>query len=314
MSEPGVHTFELNEFDNFDSSVRVYLEDALTGEFHNMNANSSYSFTNDPSFTDTRFRLHFMAPFAFNTTGSCSNDNTGKVIISNPNENYPMSAKIKNLSGEVVAENDSIMTEYIFTSLTPGAYSLEASYDGQDMISNSVNIDAFQAFEDINFVSSSNVVSIDQAIVEFSASESVNAQYTWNFGDGTILTGNSSVSHAFMQPGIYTVTLSIDNSGCVSTSSSEIIVTDVILGMSELANSNEIISFPNPANEQVNIFKSNSESASFEMTDVSGKVVLTVELNNKMNNINTSQLAPGVYTGTMIQNNSRKTIRIVIAH
>jgi hypothetical protein len=84
--------------------------------------------------------------------------------------------------------------------------------------------------------------------------------------------------------------------------------------MSELANSNEIISFPNPANEQVNIFKSSSESASFELTDVSGKVVLTVELNNKLNNINTSQLASGVYTGTMIQNDSRKTIRIVIAH
>jgi hypothetical protein len=84
--------------------------------------------------------------------------------------------------------------------------------------------------------------------------------------------------------------------------------------MSELANSNEIISFPNPANEQVNIFKSSSESASFEMTDVSGKVVLTVQLNNKLNNINTSQLASGVYTGTMIQNDSRKTIRIVIAH
>ena len=314
MSEPGVHTFELNQFDNFDASVRVYLEDALTGEFHNMNASSSYSFTNDPSFTDTRFRLHFMAPFAFNATGSCSNDNTGKVIISNPNENYPMSAKIKNLSGEVVAENDSIMTEYIFTSLTPGAYSLEASYDGQDMISNSVNIDAFQAFENINLTSSSNVVSIDQAIVEFSASENVNAVYTWNFGDGTILTGNSSATHAFMQPGIYTVTLSIDNSGCVFTTSTEIVVTDVILGMSELANSNEIISFPNPANEQLNIFKSSSESASFELTDVSGKVVLTVELNNKLNNINTSQFAPGVYTGTMTQNDSRKTIRIVIAH
>jgi hypothetical protein len=314
MSDPGVHTFELNEFDNFDSSVRVYLEDALTGEFHNMNASSSYSFTNDLTYTGNRFRLHFMAPFAFNATGSCSNDNTGKVIISNPNENYPMSAKIKNLSGDVVAENDSIMTEYIFTSLTPGAYSLEASYDGQDMISNSVNIDAFQAFENISLTSSSNVVSIDQAIVEFIASENVNAVYTWNFGDGTILTGNSSATHAFMQPGIYTVILSIDNSGCVFTTSTEIVVTDVILGMSELANSNEIISFPNPANEQVNIFKSSSESASFEMTDVSGKVVLTVELNNKLNNINTSQLASGVYTGTMIQNDSRKTIRIVIAH
>ncbi len=314
MSDPGVHTFELNEFDNFDSSVRVYLEDALTGEFHNMNASSSYTFTNDLTFTGNRFSLHFMAPFAFNATGSCSNDNTGKVIISNPNENYPMTAKIKNLSGDVVAENDSIMTEYIFTNLTPGSYSLEASYDGQDMISNSVIIDAFQAFENINFVSSSNVVSIDQAIVEFSASESVNAQYTWNFGDGTIINGNSTVTHAYMQPGIFTVTLSIDNSGCVSTSSSEIIVTDVILGMSELANSNEIISFPNPANEQLNIFKSNIESALFEMTDVSGKLVLSVQLNNKLNSINTAQFAPGVYTGTMTQNDSRKTIRIVIAH
>ena len=50
------------------------------------------------------------------------------------------------------------------------------------------------------------------------------------------------------------------------------------------------------------------------MNDVAGKCVLRVEISNKVNSISTANLAPGVYTGSLKQNDSVKSIRIVIAH
>lgn len=42
---------------------------------------------------------------------------------------------------------------------------------------------------------------------------------TWDFGDGTILNGNSPISHTYTAPGIYEATITVNNSkGCADTS------------------------------------------------------------------------------------------------
>jgi PKD repeat protein len=314
MSESGTHTFELNLYENFDASVRVYLEDRKTGTFHNLNANPAYSFDNDPSFEGNRFRLHFMAPFAYAATGSCTNENTGKVIINNPNSNYPMKARIKNTSGQIVMQKDSVMAEYIFTGLAPQSYTLETSYDQSEYASTLIDVQGFEAFADIHFNSSAQSASIDQAIIEFEASTAVAAEYTWNFGDGTILIAGAQVAHAYMQTGIYTVTLIINNGGCTSQYSSEISITENVTGITELGQKDQLIAFPNPANEQINILRSGSAKATLELSDVTGKVVLSTLLVNKVNTINTAQLEAGTYMATIRQNGTVKTVKVVVTH
>jgi hypothetical protein len=314
MSESGTHTFELNLYENFDASVRVYLEDRKTGTFHNLNANPAYSFDNDPSFEGNRFRLHFMAPFAYAATGSCTNENTGKVIINNPNSNYPMKARIKNTSGQIVMQKDSVMAEYIFTGLAPQSYTLETSYDQSEYASTLIDVQGFEAFADIHFNSSAQSASIDQAIIEFEANTAVAAEYTWNFGDGTILVAGAQVAHAYMQTGIYTVTLIINNGGCTSQYSSEISITENVTGITELGQKDQLIAFPNPANEQINILRSGSAKANLELSDVTGKVVLSTLLVNKVNTINTAQLEAGTYMATIRQNGTVKTVKVVVMH
>jgi gliding motility-associated-like protein len=55
--------------------------------------------------------------------------------------------------------------------------------------------------------------------INTSTSDSVLVQWTWNFGDGTILTTNKdSITHVYTVPGIYSVTMSVkDTNGCLKT-------------------------------------------------------------------------------------------------
>ncbi len=314
MATAGTYSFDLNLFDNFDPTVRVFLEDRKTSEFHNLNAASNYSFTNDPAFVGTRFRLHFMAPFAYSSTGSCTNENTGKVILSNPNQNYPMQARIKNTAGEVVMAKDSVMAEYIFTGLAPQSYSMETSYDGTEFNSTLIDIQGFEAFENAGITSSASSISLDKAIVEFSTVQIAGAEYTWNFGDQTSVVAGANVSHAYMQTGIYTVTLSISNGGCTSTSSYEIAITDDVTGIANVTDGNQLIAFPNPANELVKILRSDSRQAVLELTDITGKVVLRKTLTNTVETISTSDLKAGTYLAVIRDNKTTRTIRVVVTH
>ena len=55
--------------------------------------------------------------------------------------------------------------------------------------------------------------------VDSSMTDSVLVQWTWNFGDGTIVTtNNDSITHIYNTPGNYNVTMSVkDTNGCVKT-------------------------------------------------------------------------------------------------
>jgi PKD repeat protein len=314
MSEAGTHTFDLTGFDNFDSSVRVYLEDVLTGEFHNMNLSSSYSFTNDPSFINTRFRLHFMAPIAVSVTGTCLEQSNGKIIINNPNDQNPITATLRNDQGVVVGSSSPFVGDHVFQNLPSGSYGVDLALNQNDVVIQYVNVDGGGIITPATFVSSSTEVSIVDAIIEFSAQAQGVSEFTWNFGDGVTLSGTATPIHTYTQPGIYTVTLTASNGTCESTVSSIIIVTNNPTSITDVSGLNGFSIYPNPANDQLNIFKSNNDKVLFEMNDVSGKCVLRSQLNSKLNNINISHLDSGVYSGSMIQNGIRKTIRIVIVH
>ncbi|HOY49939.1 MAG TPA: T9SS type A sorting domain-containing protein, partial [Flavobacteriales bacterium] len=67
-------------------------------------------------------------------------------------------------------------------------------------------------------------------------------------------------------------------------------------------------------NEQINILRSGSAKATLELSDVTGKIVLSSLLVDKVNTINTTQLATGTYMATIRQNGSVKTVKVVVTH
>ena len=320
MSAPGTHTFDLVDFENFDSSVRVYLEDALTGELHNMNANPSYSFTNEPSFTGTRFRLRFMAPIAVAATGTCLEQSNGKMIISNPNDQNPISATLRNEQGVVVGASSAFVGEHVFQNLPSGSYGVDLALNQNDVVTQYVNVDGGGIISPATFVSSATEVSIADAIIEFSAQAQGATEFTWNFGDGVTLSGTATPVHAYTQPGIYTVTLTASNGGCESTVSSMITVTNNATGIADVSDKNGFSIYPNPANETANLLLNvdlKDAQVTISITDAAGRLINKHNMNNLRSGaivaLDIDGLANGVYEVTIDSKNFRKVGRLTIA-
>ena len=129
--------------------------------------------------------------------------------------------------------------------------------------------------------------------------------YLWSWGDGNTSTGPYP-SHTYATAGWYNICLTItDLNGCTSTycdssylqkSTNTIISIDVIppenIGMDETNKLPVVSLFPNPATSTLTI-DGFSNTATAEIYNISGKLLLSAPLYN--NQVDINPLAPGLY-------------------
>jgi chitodextrinase len=106
--------------------------------------------------------------------------------------------------------------------------------------------------------------------------------------------------------------IATDNKGLTTTKIDSIVVTDKNVGLASINSAIQTEVYPNPAKTELSIVA--SENAMFEITDISGKVVVTnTVLNaNAIHKISVSELNAGVYIVRIFNNNYSKTERVVI--
>jgi hypothetical protein len=134
--------------------------------------------------------------------------------------------------------------------------------------------------------------------VEFDASASTGNgnSYAWDFGDGTTGTGVNP-THPYTSGGIKTIKLTVTNA-CGSDDTT-ITVADISLSENEL--SNNMIMFPNPASDVLNIELSleGADHLEIRVMDISGKTVMQVSEEKTSvkyeGRLDVSNLAQGVY-------------------
>ena len=203
----------------------------------------------------------------------------------------------------------------MFQNLASGQYTLETRYDGVDPVSESVSIDATGNLSAASFTSSATTVSIADAIIQFNATATGASEYTWDFGDGTVLSGTANPVHPYTETGIYTVTLTITGGGCSSVATSQITVTSDATSVADADGNGGVVIYPNPANEQFSVLVNSKEPVFMELTDVTGKVVMAnSQLVGNVTKVNTTHLAAGAYMAVIKTGDTRKMIRVVITH
>ena len=124
---------------------------------------------------------------------------------------------------------------------------------------------------------------------------------TWDFGDGTIVTGVLNPVHVYTAPGTFTVTFIASNATCMDVKTTFITVQDFTTGIDHAGT--EVFSiFPNPANAVTDIrlrLPEREEALVINVLDAAGKLVKTFNFNNVEKQarlqINVSDLATGVY-------------------
>ncbi len=140
-----------------------------------------------------------------------------------------------------------------------------------------------------------------QPTFNFDASASVNADvYTWDFGDGNNGTGVTT-SHTYANNGVYTVTLTVDDTTGCSSMATDTTSIEVTIGIEENPLEQSLAVYPNPATDRVLVDFDlvNSSNATIRLMDAQGRVLVEVaekaQGSKFHRTIDVSQLANGVY-------------------
>lgn len=158
-------------------------------------------------------------------------------------------------------------------------------------------------------------------------------EWFWDFGDGT--TSNlQNPYHVYAQPGIYTVTLTIESGDCFSSITFEIDTENPwnfgrepaqlgLAGSGSVAVKNppatlqEVILFPNPAETELTLTFNTSSSLDYELriSDLSGRMLLRnhqqaiAGINTIRTNV--AGLLPGMYLAEIRSGKDVKTLKFV---
>ena len=102
-------------------------------------------------------------------------------------------------------------------------------------------------------------------------------------------------SHTYTTNGTYTVTLTVTDNGCSSTTISPFSITIYNVGISEDNFINTVKLYPNPTNGLLKLELNSPEKTKVEIVNVLGEIVYSSELNSVSTIIDLSALNKGIY-------------------
>ena len=119
--------------------------------------------------------------------------------------------------------------------------------------------------------------------------------YQWN-NNGTNISGATNATYSANAAGSYTIVVTNGN-GCSSNASQNLVVIDCNdLGTDNLNIHNQIILYPNPASNNINVLViEDFLSKSFIICDLNGRALIMGELKDHISEINIDSLSAGVY-------------------
>lgn len=136
-----------------------------------------------------------------------------------------------------------------------------------------------------------------------------NANYLWDFGDGTTSNQQNPIK-LYPGAGNYVVTLQISNDCGANFFSKEV---GVALGSEEeIKEANEFSIFPNPSNGIFNIYHKYNVPVNLKIYNAQGKIVLTKTIINQFEEISSENLAPGIYNLEFAVDNFISNKKIII--
>ncbi len=321
----GVSTITMNQFENFEASTVVYLEDVVNGVFHNLTENPTYTFSDGQvSENEDRFRIHFRAPIAVSTSSDCSGQNLGKMILNNPNSSS-VTAEVRGITTNDVYTTEefglnSTSSEIVLEGLAADNYEITLSYTDGTSASKQAQVENGGIPVAASFQASATNVSIADAIIEFLGNAPGATSYSWDFGDGTVVEGDLNPVHAYMTAGIFTVTFRASNGGCETEFTQTINVSSASTSLSSIDPSIGFSIYPNPASTNANLLLNIDRTESqvtVRIHDAAGRLISSENVNDvragSIVELNISGLADGVYQVTVEGNSFKSTSRLTIA-
>jgi len=302
----GTYTIDFVLPDNALANSCITLEDLETGTITDIRNTPSYSFTTTSNSPQDRFLLHITSPFESTVfEPSCANLTDGTIQIEGTNVNGN-TFTLANSSGTI----NSIVatgTQVSFDNLPSGEYIITSSQNSACGF-NSLTITVPNPNEVIaSFELNDAIIYLDDNATITPQNNSSGTNYTWDFGDGNV-SFDEAPTHTYSSPGMYTITLTVEENGCESVYS-EVIEVRATTGIEENTNEFEVITFDN----QINInFNEVLLGANLTLTDINGKQVYSEAVNTNNVIINTEKYAKGTYLINVANDNKISSEKVII--
>ncbi len=154
--------------------------------------------------------------------------------------------------------------------------------------------------------------------VTFTSTSPAAIEWCWNWGDGsTECPITSTAVHAFTQPGVYNVCLTVGNGTCAVTACFSVVV-DTVVGIVHPIDLGNLTVYPNPAKDRVRIKLENDSMGeiSISLSDVTGRKLLD-ETHQKLDHVlestmNLSSIAAGMYILTVQDGGGIRSKKIIV--
>ncbi len=213
----GQYNLVATDFSSFGPSAMIYLEDAVAGTMQNLRVNNTYNVQLAPGTYTNRFFLHIRPAVQFGSQSETCAGNDGAITI-----NYPSASTVDivvfDANGQSVNTLNAFQGTTQINNLADGNYSVQVSFNGGYQVTDYVQVAAGNSVNASITASTQTVDLGNNTPVVFTANVSGATSYTWNFGDGTVITNApANVSHTFTSAGVYEVRFEATNQACTST-------------------------------------------------------------------------------------------------
>jgi len=210
------YTFTFSGMTSFPANTDIYLEDLVTGTYHNVN-NGAYTFIADPSENGTdRFMIHYVLPASFNLIeATCENVNAQIIEITNDGRALA-----------IVVEGEVLEVGFLDGSqseLSAGDYTIEVfdAYGGSQLYEFTVEE---IATVDATILASQTVIEVGESIdFDYDGIGATNYEWTIN---GVLVAQTEMFNYIFDQTGSFEVAIDAANDDCAAHASQIITVEE----------------------------------------------------------------------------------------
>ncbi|GDX47822.1 hypothetical protein LBMAG25_06400 [Bacteroidota bacterium] len=286
---PGCFSVDLSDFDGL-SDVRVKFE-VLSNGNNNM-------YLDDVELIGQCQEPQLVAPVAeinISKTVACIGET---ITISDASANTPI-----NWQWSLTGGNPSSSNQPAFTT----TFSDSGTYDITLIVTNFAGADTLTLLGAVTIYPVPETPVVTQSNDTLFSSASSGNQ--WYFNNNPII----GATNSFLIPsnnGNYSVIVTNAYS-CASVSNSYNFIKS---GLASLNGQNIFNLYPNPANSSITIETGSNGKYTFELTDALGRIVTTVEFNNRTTTFNISNLPSGIYAASIVTDGKRITKKLVVNH
>ncbi len=307
----GTYNITCPLMDNFDPTSIVTLEDRTLGVSTDLRTNFYQAQIDTADAPEGRFFIRVTMPSSFaSTIAGCNNNDAEVSVTTDPVITWD-SYKLFSASNDSIGTFTNVNSTVTFTNLAQGDYYLIRTYG------------AYSTTQDLHIAGTHITVGIGATALQVATYENitfsalaVNANhFSWDFGDGTLITGVANPDLAYYEPGVYTVNLHCSNdNGCAADAQVQVIVSQsVSTGIKEDAAKDIVVSAIGKT-LNVNIPDALSSNAQVQIYNLLGQPIYNAPLYSQKTTVTFDEHPLGYYLVSVKNNNKVSTKRVFIGN